>query len=182
MVHRAKGECDRAADLFREEMAVWRALGDDWMLAASGADTAEAELQRGNVELARSLTLEMLALADTDAAPTLAWHLEILGRALAAQGHALAAARVWGTAEAVYERIGLKLPAYMAPAYEGALRAARAGVGDDEAFAGAWQEGRRMNPTEAVSSLIAAASSRPRTDARVRAVRRMPRATSRRSP
>jgi non-specific serine/threonine protein kinase len=150
MLHRAKGECDRAADLFREEMAAWRALGDGWMLAASAADAAEAELERGNASLARSMTLEMLALADTDAAPTFAWHLEILGRALAAEGHALTAARVWGTAEAVYERIGLKPPGYMAPAYEGALRAARAAVGDAAAFGAAWQEGRRMNPAEAV--------------------------------
>ena len=128
MVHRARGDYGQAANCFEQEMALWRASGDTWMLAASVSDAAETELQRGNVGLARSLTLETLAIVDTHEAPTLAWNLEILGRALAAQGHGLTAARVWGTAERVYERTGLKTPRDWVLAYEDALSGARAAV------------------------------------------------------
>jgi len=151
MVHRAKCDYDTAAHYFQQEVTTWRASGDGWMMAASAADAAETELQRGNVDVARALTLEALQLADRDDAPTLAWNLEILGRALATERHELAAARVWGAAEAVFERIGLKTPRYWAAAYEQAIGAARAAVGDEAAFTAAWTEGRRMTPAEAIA-------------------------------
>jgi hypothetical protein len=151
MVHRAKGDHDRAAGCFQQEMAAWRATGDTWMLAASASDAAEAELKRGNIALARSLTTEMLTLVDTHDAPTLAWNLDILGRTLAAAGCWLSAVRMWGAAELVYERTGLKPPRYMADDYERAVAAARTAINDDTAFVTAWREGRTMSPANAVA-------------------------------
>jgi hypothetical protein len=46
----------------------------------------------------------------------------------------LAAAHVWGAAEVVFERIGLKTPLYWRVAYEESLRVARHALADDEAF------------------------------------------------
>lgn len=152
MVHRVRGDYDRAAECFHQEMALWRAFGDEWMLAASASDTAEAELQRGNVQVARTLTMDILAHVDSSDAPTLAWNLEMLGRALAADRAPLAAAQVWGAAELVYERTGLKTPQYMRLPYEDALRAARAAVDDESAFTAAWNEGRRKGPARAVAA------------------------------
>ena len=130
------------------------------MMAASAADTAEAELQRGNVDTARALTLEVLQTADPEDAPTLAWNLEILARALAAAGYGLPASRVWGAAERAYERVGLTTPRYWATAYEQAVSAARAAVGDEAAFRAAWQEGRRMTPAEAMACATEAETGR----------------------
>ena len=151
MVHRARCDYDTAAQAFEREVAMWRASGDAWMLAASLADAAETELQRGSVEVARTLTLEALHLADRDDAPTLAWNLEILGRVLAAEHDGLAAARIWGAAEAVFERIGLKTPRYWAVANEQAVGAARRAVSDDAAFTAAWAEGRRIARAQAIA-------------------------------
>jgi hypothetical protein len=59
---------------------------------------------------------------------------------------------VWGAAEAVSERIGLKTPRYWAAAYEQAIGAARAAVGDEVVFTAAWKEGRRMTSAEAMAA------------------------------
>ena len=151
IVHRAKGDYATASDYFRREVEAWRQSGDDWMLAASAADAAETEVQRGHADAAHSLTLEMLDRADVRDAPTLAWNLEVFARTLAARLDVLSAARVWGAAEVVFERIGLKTPLYWRVAYEQSLQVARRALADDKAFDEAWQEGRTMNPFDAVT-------------------------------
>jgi tetratricopeptide (TPR) repeat protein len=152
IIRRAAGDYDEAARYFRQEMAMWREARDDWALAASAADAAEAEMQRGNVEAARSLTLDTLEHVDPNEAPNVAWNLEVLGRALAAREHGLPAAQVWGAAEALFERIGLKNQGYWVRAREEALRAARTALDDDEAFTAAWRQGRHMTIAEAVAT------------------------------
>jgi tetratricopeptide (TPR) repeat protein len=79
ILHRAKCDYETAAQYFQEELATWRLSGDAWMMAASAADTAEAELHRGNVDTARTLTLEVLQTADPDDA-ILAWNLRFRPR------------------------------------------------------------------------------------------------------
>lgn len=150
------GSADEGRHYLETSLRLARELGDDGLAVVVLRMFVQGLVDAGEIEAAETCAAEALAIAED--APTLAWNLEIFGRALAAAGYGLTASRVWGAAEVVYERIGLTTPRYWVTAYERALSVARAAVGDEAAFTAAWQEGRRMTPAEAVACAIDAAT------------------------
>jgi predicted ATPase/class 3 adenylate cyclase/DNA-binding CsgD family transcriptional regulator len=82
---------------------------------------------------------------------TLAFGLEGLAAAVAAQGNHAWAAHLWGAAEAQREMIGAPLPPIERAPYNRAVTAARTRLGE-QAFAAAWAQGRTMSPEQALST------------------------------
>jgi non-specific serine/threonine protein kinase len=151
IVSRARHEYVEAARYFAEEANQYRADGNRWFCAAATADAAEAEMQIGNIAKAGTLAIEGLALSDDDGVPAIAWNLDVLARALAARGERLIAARLWGAAEAMRERMGLSLPGYWEVARAESVHAARDAASDDVTFDEAWRAGRKTSSTDAIA-------------------------------
>ena len=93
----------------------------------------------------RSLTLASKVGDNRDMAP----YLEGLGDVVAAQGETTWAARLWGSAEALRERMETPVWPIEYARYERRVAAARASLGE-KAFAAAWAEGRGMTPEQAI--------------------------------
>ncbi len=82
---------------------------------------------------------------------TLAFGLEGVAAAVAAQGNPAWAAHLWGAAEAQREMTGAPLPPIERAPYNRAVTAARTWLGE-QAFATAWAQGRAMELQQALSS------------------------------
>ena len=80
-----------------------------------------------------------------------AYHVWGLGKVNALRGRPLRAARLWGAAEALRERMGMSLSQFdlAASGYERDLAAMRSTL-SEASFDAAWAEGRAMSPEEAV--------------------------------
>lgn len=96
---------------------------------------------------------EILAIAreDGDLYNT-AFALEGLARLFAVQGQPAWAARLWGEAEMLRERMGISLLPVERNGYEQAVVAARARLGE-KAFASTWAEGRATTAEQVLSTL-----------------------------
>ena len=106
---------------------------------------------QGDVAAAHDLYQEsFLILQRIDYQELISPCLEGLASMRAEQGELLWAARLWGAAEAQREAMGTPLPLVYQPAHERAVALCRAQCGN-EAFATAWEEGRRMLAEQAVT-------------------------------
>jgi hypothetical protein len=79
--------------------------------------------------------------------------LEALAGAAGAQGQPLRAARLFGAAEALREKIGVPLSPADRPTYDRTVAAARAQL-DASAFTTAWTAGRALTMEQAVSEAL----------------------------
>ena len=77
--------------------------------------------------------------------------LEGLAAVVVAQGKPTWAARLWGTAEAQRESIGVPIPPVYRADYEQAVAAACIQLGE-QSFEAAWVEGRSMTPEQALAA------------------------------
>ncbi len=77
--------------------------------------------------------------------------LEGLAATVAAQGNHTWAARLWGTAEALREAIGMPLPPVEHVSYNRAVAAVRTELGE-QAFAAAWVQGRTQSPEQGLAT------------------------------
>lgn len=83
----------------------------------------------------------------------IAFLLEEAATFAAAEGFAEKAAELFGAAEAIREKIGEPVPHSVQADYEETLTSARAPLGE-EAFAVAWELGRRMSVEEAIQFAV----------------------------
>ena len=83
----------------------------------------------------------------------IAFLLEEAATFAAAEGFAEKAAELFGAAEALREKIGEPVPHSVQADYEETLTSARAPLGE-EAFAVAWELGRRMSVEEAIQFAV----------------------------
>ena len=120
--------------------ALWLALLAQWSAILGNYATARALY-------VRSLNLASKVGDNRDMAP----YLEGLGDIVAAQGETTWAVRLWGSAEALRERMETPLWPIEYPKYERSVAAARASLGEN-AFAAAWAEGRGMTPEQAIAA------------------------------
>jgi len=150
-----QGDRTTAHLLFEQSCAFFREVGDEaqnaWTLsllamviAAQGDLTAaqacyEACLIPGKGENSKFSFLDLLPA------------LEGLAAVVAAQGKPTWAARLWGTADAQRERIGVPIPPVFRADYEQAVAAARTQLGE-QSFEAAWVEGRSMTPEQALAT------------------------------
>jgi predicted ATPase/class 3 adenylate cyclase len=143
---------ERVERLSEEGLALSRVLGDkDGMGANLGHLGMAILLGRGNPERGRELLQESLILCQ-EVGNTYHVHAALMNLALAAgaTGDALREARLFGAAQGLRESAGMSLMDLEAREYSGhPVATARAEV--EEAWERAWEEGRAMNPDEAIS-------------------------------
>jgi hypothetical protein len=116
---------------------------------------AQAE---GDHEQARELFAEGLKLAaEVGDETNVAYYLEGLASLATSEGKVVPAARLWGAAEALFERIEAATYLYVPDRslYHEQVDAARTQLGK-EAFEAAWAAGRNMSLGQAVEYALAA--------------------------
>ena len=146
----AEGDLAGATALLEESLALAVELGDKYWTALSLLRLAKVARAEGDHGRASALDGRALTLAsELGAKRALAEWLEGLARTAVAHEAFDRAVVLLGAADAVREELGAPLPPAERPGHEQDLAAARASLGDD-AFAAAWDAGRRMPLEEAV--------------------------------
>ena len=147
----AEGDHDSAASQQEESLALSRELGDHWHTAFSLYILGMIELQRGDLERGEALIEECVPIGrELDYSFLLAHVLLGLGLVAALRGRPTRAARLWGAAEPLRERLGLALSHFelVTFGYERDLAAVRSAL-SESTFDAAWAEGRAMSPEQA---------------------------------
>jgi tetratricopeptide (TPR) repeat protein len=150
----SEGESGRASRLAQESLSTYREMGDPWYSAWLLHLLGKIEIQRGDMSAARRYYQQSLALnwqvGEKWMTP---FNLEGLAGVVVTQGALRSAAQLWGAAEALRKAIDVpRLPVDRA-GYEQAVEAARAQLGE-EAFASAWQRGRKTKLEEVIDKVI----------------------------
>ena len=146
-----QGDYATAQRLYEEALVIQRELGDREHIAAVLDNLALVAAEQGDFVAARSLGKESLTIRRAlDDRRGIAWSLEGLANVAFALKGPAKAARIWGTAARVREEVGCPLPPRDRARSDRRIAAARAAMGDDTAFDGAWQEGRAMPLDQAV--------------------------------
>jgi tetratricopeptide (TPR) repeat protein len=141
-----QGKKGQARDLFEESRISFKEAGDGMGRVNALMGLASIAVLESDLTEASTLYQECLKVAvEADHKEGIALSLEGLAATVAAQGAPVRAAQLWGAAEALREAIGAPIqPVYRAD-YEQAVANACNQAGN-EAFAGAWEEGRTMKP------------------------------------
>ena len=146
----AEGDHDSAVSQLEESLALCRELGDHWNTAFSLYILGMIELQRGDLERGEALIEECVPIG-RELEYSFRWPTSLgLGMVAALRGRPVRAARLWGAAEALRERLGLALSHFeLVPSgYERDLAAVRSAL-SESTFDAAWAEGRAMSPEQA---------------------------------
>lgn len=149
-----QGEGAAACPLIEESLAIHKALGNRQGMAYTSLTFGWFSLSQGDYVAARANYEKSLAIMiELDDRWFIAACLEGLA-IVAAQNtigesfaSALWAARLWGTAEALREAIGVPLRSFERAINEWGIAKVRGQLGE-ESFATAWAEGRAMTPAE----------------------------------
>jgi DNA-binding CsgD family transcriptional regulator/tetratricopeptide (TPR) repeat protein len=146
-----RGDLDLSAMYFAEARAVSQALGDKRVISLVTHGRGRLAYLQGDYPLAATLFRESLLLFhERDEA----WGIALgLGKsAILAQLHhdSERAARLFGAAEALHERIGSPPSVSQRRDHEPVIPAVRAALGDD-AFRAAWSAGRALSVDDAVA-------------------------------
>jgi non-specific serine/threonine protein kinase len=159
----AQGEANaaRGRELLEGSLALCREMGHRYGMAQTRSALARMEARQGNYAAASALYTDSLvsyrALNDGEG---IGRCLDGLAGVVAAGGALAWAARLWGAAEAQREaRAAPLLPVYRA-AYEAAVAAVRAQLGDTP-FSVAWAEGRTMTLDDVLAAQGAIVASAP---------------------
>lgn len=146
-----QGELALARALAEESTILYREVGARVGIAESYMLFARVAALEGNHLAARTRYEESLALLREEGDKwDMAFGLEGLASVVAAQGSPTWAAQLWGAAEALRESIGAPMPPVERAAYEQAVAAIRADLGE-KAFPTIWAEGRAMTPKQALA-------------------------------
>jgi non-specific serine/threonine protein kinase len=147
-----QGDHTRARRLAEQALELAREVGNAHATSIAchaGAMVAQAE---GDHERAKGLLQEDLKLsAESGDQSNVAYSLEGLAASAASEGRLARAARLWGAAEALLEKIEAAAYIY-APdrsVYQDRVSVARAEL-DEAAWQAAWAEGEAMTPEEAI--------------------------------
>ncbi len=150
---REKDHTDATA-LLEESLTGFREMGNRWGVALATGNLGIVALDRGDLPHAADLLRDSLtALEEMGDRWGVATLLEGPARAAAALGQAARAARIFGAATALRERIGAPLKGPFRPGSVHNMALVRAALGE-EAFAAAWAAGQAMTPEEAVAEAV----------------------------
>ncbi len=150
VVAAAQGDYATARAHFEQSAAVRRRLNDNSFLAYSLGWLALASVRLGDLAAARAALEEGVEVRrELGDEGGLAASLEGLAAVAAAEGKADQAARLFGAAERVRERVGNSLPSSEMGEYRYNVEVARSQMAGDE-FAAAWAAGRAMSLEDAV--------------------------------
>jgi predicted ATPase len=157
-VARSQGGYGAARAQYEECLALERELGDKRIIASALHSLGEAFFGQEVYASARTCYVESLQLQQgfgyRRGIAILLGSLAALEQAL---GHPERAARLWGAAEALREAIGIPIPPNEREAHQRSVAAASEALGR-EAFAVAWDAGRKMTPEQAAAYALAVRS------------------------
>ena len=146
-----QGDTTSAYSLIEQSVTLFKERRQKHGMALSTTSLAKVIAAQGDTTTARVLYEESVLLAmKADDKLNIASALEGLAIIVATQGAYTWAARLWGSAEALRESIGAPLPAVERPAYERAVAAAHAHLGES-AFKTVWADGRGMMPEDVLA-------------------------------
>ena len=153
-----QGQGAVACSLIEESLAIHKALGDRQGIGYTSTTFGWYSLSQGDYVTARAHYEKGLAIMiELNDKWFVAVSLEGLAIAAAQSSTegslagALWAARLWGTAQALREAIGVPLRSFERAINEWGIAAIRTQLGE-EAFAAAWAEGRTMTPAQAFAA------------------------------
>jgi non-specific serine/threonine protein kinase len=131
-----------------------RQQGDPWSIAFALSILGNLVLLRGEVARAAALQRESLALRQAiEDVVGIGRCLDGVGWVASAAGQPARAARLFGAAELLRERVGAAPHPPWRAEHERYVAAARASLGHD-AFATAWAEGRALSLDQAITSAL----------------------------
>jgi predicted ATPase/transcriptional regulator with XRE-family HTH domain len=149
---RSQGDYRRARALHDECLALRRIDGEATEVASSLCHLGAVFQAQGEHDRARPCYAEGLAvLRSAPHKQVLAECLECVAGLAAAQGHAAAAAGIWGAAAGLRAAAGTPLPPLARPAYERALNDVRRALGAAP-FDEAWAAGQRLSLEQAITA------------------------------
>jgi len=154
----ARGDWPRARAYLEAGLAGARDIGSDQMTGNSLVDLGVLALYEGLEDDAFHLFVEGL-----ESARRTGWQINIaycasgLASIAAARGDTETAARLFGAAEGVKERVGAQIQPYARPAYDQGAALVRDRLAEP-AIAAAWAAGRAMSEGDAVSFALATAA------------------------
>jgi tetratricopeptide (TPR) repeat protein len=152
------GEHERASALLDESLTLYRQIGAPRGTARLLGYQGWTALARRDYDRAEAFSRESLALywevGDTWA---IGLHLALLAAAIFGRGRAEQAARLFGAAALVRERLGTPLSPSMQLAHERTVAAMRRMLGE-QAFAAAWAAGQALSLDEALDEALSDAA------------------------
>ena len=150
----SRGDFVAADALYVESAVLFRELGDSRDIAACLSNQAGIARDRGDLGRATALAQESLALFhELGDHRGIAVCLELIGSAVVVQGQPERGARLLAAAETVRESTGIDRPAARGAEQERTVAALRSALGAD-AFARAWEAGRRLPLDEIVADAL----------------------------
>jgi predicted ATPase/DNA-binding CsgD family transcriptional regulator len=153
----SRGDFAAADEWYAECAVLFRELGDTRDIAACLNNQAGIARDRGELGRATAFAQESLALFhELGDHRGIAACLELMGSAIAAQGQSERGTRLLAAAETLRETTGVNRPAARGAAQERTVAALRSTLGED-AFARAWEIGRRLPLDEIVAAALAPA-------------------------
>jgi predicted ATPase/transcriptional regulator with XRE-family HTH domain len=151
-IGRSQGHYDRAAALYEESLALSRQVRDKWLSAMILHNLAHVAQHQGVYEQASALIEESLRLwRDLGNKPGMALCLFALAGVAIKVGNPKQAVRLFGAAEALFERKVIRTAFVDQAEYTRNLAAARAEL-DEVIFAALWAEGKMMTLEEVTAS------------------------------
>lgn len=149
-VAQCQGKSEIARPLLEEALIHWRELGDRAGIAYALFILGTIARDCGDHSRACSRLRESLATEHELGDPqSVAGSLGVLGQVAVASGAALAASRLMGQNQQLYEVFGWTQSPFTRSQLDRAIAAARAAL-SEETFQAAWNEGRAMSLNEAV--------------------------------
>ncbi len=153
LMHLARGEWAQARAKLEESAVSQQEIGSrgdsiEPLLGLARAGLAQQELVEARRRCQESLRMQV-TVGSQLLVPAC---LEVLGMLLTAQGSALEAVELWGTAEALREVLGTPMHPVERADYDKAVAAARAQL-SEETFVRAWEKGQ-ANPVEHVIASV----------------------------
>jgi tetratricopeptide (TPR) repeat protein len=146
----AQGQWAAARELYEQALEVARELGTPWEIGSVLSEIGLAECDEGRPDLALKHLVEgMTILHGMGNRPGVIESLEGLAGVAAGTAAPRRAARLWGAADALRQKIGNARSVHQSIAYERQLKPVRAAL-TAEAFDQAWDEGRAMSLDNAV--------------------------------
>jgi predicted ATPase/DNA-binding CsgD family transcriptional regulator len=155
-VARSQGDQSRAIELMQEAHVLTREQGDPWSIAFALSILGNHMLLGGDADAAEALQCESLALRQSiHDAVGIGRCLDGLGWVASSRGDHVRAARLFGAAEALRERIGAAAHVPWQTEHERHCRLSRDSLGP-ERFATTWAEGHSLGLDDTVAYALGA--------------------------
>ncbi len=154
-----EGDYATARSLKEESLVAYRQIGDTWIISLINWSLSHVVIAQRDFESARAILSESASIAEQLGNEwLLVYVLEGFGRIAVEEGYGARGAHLFGTAEALRDRVGIPVPPTEREVYKKILERMLAQT-TLEAFNGAWFAGRASAPDEAIRFALSPVSS-----------------------